>query len=151
MNKIHHRRIWQLSFILLGLALAMLCILYGLRQNVNLYFTPTQLKAQAPGIVTEDKTIKIGGLVARHSIHRALGSLSVKFFITDGGASYPVHYRGVLPDLFREGQGVVVEGHLMPDGLFQADRVLAKHDENYAPPGIKEKINRATKEAKHAA
>jgi cytochrome c-type biogenesis protein CcmE len=114
------------------LALAVLLVLQGLRDSVVFFHTPTEALARhvAPG-----KRIRLGGLVAPGSL-RHTDAATVTFAITDKGASIPATYTGILPDLFREGQGVVAEGRLDSTGRFQADTVLAKHDENYMPAEV---------------
>lgn len=107
--------------------------LYGLREGVSFFYTPSQAQAAAIG---PDRVVRIGGLVRTGSvIHEGGGA--VRFAVEDGTAALPVLYRGDLPDLFREGQGVVAQGRLGPDGVFTAQQVLAKHDENYMPPELK--------------
>lgn len=114
----------------LGLALAL--VLMALSSTITYFKTPSDL-ATAP--VPSGQRFRLGGLVADGSVKRGQG-LEVEFQVTDTLRSTPVVYRGVLPDLFREGQGVVAEGRLEPDGRFRADTVLAKHDETYMPPEV---------------
>jgi len=120
--------------LLFGTALAVALVLYALRQNINLFFTPTQLLSQQ---AASPKRIRIGGLVRQGSIHRASvgDKLTVRFVVTDLEHEVVVQYTGVLPDLFREGQGVVASGTLGEDQIFIAEQILAKHDETYTPPG----------------
>ena len=115
---------------ILGLAVAL--VLFALRDTIVFFHTPKDVieKHVAPG-----KRIRLGGLVAEGSLKRGEG-LTVTFAITDTSKSIPVRYTGILPDLFREGQGVVAEGKLDADGRFFADSILAKHDENYMPPEV---------------
>jgi len=114
------------------LCLAVLLVLRALRDSVVFFHTPSEVIAQH---VAAGKRIRLGGLVAAGSLRRAEGT-TVTFAITDGGATIPASYTGILPDLFREGQGVVAEGKLDATGHFLADTVLAKHDENYMPPEV---------------
>jgi len=109
-------------------------LLYALRQNIDLYYTPTQLLAQ---LLKPGKEIRLGGIVAKNSVHEATNSLKVSFKITDFHEEITVYYQGLLPSLFHEGKGVIVQGFLNKRGIFQADEVLAKHNENYHPPNIK--------------
>ena len=107
--------------------------------NANLlyYYSPTQVAA---GEAPIERRFRLGGLVVEDSVDRALGSLTVSFLVTDLGQSIPVEYTGVLPDLFAEGQGVVAHGTVDAAGVFVADRVLAKHDENYMAPEVAESL-----------
>jgi len=130
-----------------GVALAVGLVLYALRGNVNLYFTPTQVfNNEAP----HGRTFRIGGLVEEGSIKREKDGLTVNFVITDTHRSIPVVYKGILPDLFKEGKGVVAQGRVEADGLMRAEEVLAKHDENYMPPEAADAMKQA-QEAKAAA
>jgi cytochrome c-type biogenesis protein CcmE len=105
--------------------------LAALRENVNLFYTPSQIAA---GEAPHGTRIRAGGLVENGSLKRTPDSLALRFKVTDGARSIVVHYQGILPDLFREGQGIVALGRLEHDGMLHADEVLAKHDENYMPP-----------------
>ena len=115
------------------LALAISLVLFALRQEIVFFRTPTDIAAGA--VQLQGTRIRLGGLVEEGSVVRGEGT-KVRFAITDTAETVPVTYDGVLPDLFREGQGVVTEGTLMPDGTFVADTVLAKHDENYMPKEV---------------
>lgn len=114
------------------LALALGLVLMALRESIVFFHTPSDVTAKS---VPEGQRIRLGGLVATGSVKRGQGT-DVEFGITDTAAQITVRYRGVLPDLFREGQGVVTEGALEAGGIFRADTVLAKHDENYMPPEV---------------
>lgn len=106
-------------------------VLNAFQSNLVFFFSPTQVLAQeAP----RDRSFRIGGLVEKGSVRRSAQGLSVRFVVTDTAKTVPVTYSGLLPDLFQEGKGVVAQGKLGPDGVFRADQVLAKHDENYMPP-----------------
>ena len=133
----------------LGLALAL--VLVALKDTITYFKTPSDL-AEKP--VAAGQRFRLGGLVADGSVKRGQG-LDVEFRVTDTFKAVPVVYRGVLPDLFREGQGVVAEGRLEPDGRFRADTVLAKHDETYMPPevakALKEKGVKLGEGARHPA
>jgi cytochrome c-type biogenesis protein CcmE len=125
--------------VLVGVGIAVGLTLYALRQNLNLFYTPTQLaQNEAP----EGRRIQVGGLVMAGSVRRAPDSLAVRFTITDLKQQVDVTYDGILPDLFREGQGIVANGRL-ENGVVVADEVLAKHDENYMPPQVKHAIEQA--------
>ncbi|MEO8333012.1 MAG: cytochrome c maturation protein CcmE [Gallionella sp.] len=139
----------RFMFIAVGVAaisLAVGLVLYALRGNVNLYFTPTQIfNNEAP----HGRSFRIGGLVEEGSIKREKDGLTVNFVITDTHKSIPVVYKGILPDLFKEGKGVVAQGRMEADGLMHAEEVLAKHDENYMPPEAADAMKKA-QEAKAA-
>lgn len=139
--KLHRRkRLGIILFIAVGLSLAVGLTLFALSQNIDLFFTPTQV---AQGEVASGQRIRIGGMVKEGSVQSAQDSLSVEFATTDYAFEVPVHFDGILPDLFREGQGVVVEGSIDDSGVFQATRVLAKHDENYMSPEVQAAMERA--------
>ena len=118
----------------LGLAIGL--VLFAMRDSIVFFYSPSEVAAMqiAPGL-----RFRLGGLVETGSVVRGEGT-SVRFVITDQAKMLPVTYTGVLPDLFREGQGIVAEGTLEPDGVFHADNVLAKHDENYMPPEVAKKL-----------
>lgn len=137
------KRRQKLLIILGGLVLAGLAIgltLYALRANINLFFSPVQI---AQGDAPIERSIRAGGLVKEGSVFRDPQSLDVEFRITDYVDELGVSYNGILPDLFREGQGVVVVGKLQADGRFIADKVLARHDENYMPPEVAQALEDA--------
>lgn len=139
----------KFMYILAGVALvgvAVGLVLYGLKDNVSLYFTPTQVFNKE---VPVGKTFRIGGLVEEGSVKRVTDGLSVNFNITDTHKAFPVVYKGILPDLFKEGKGVVAQGEIGADGVMYADEVLAKHDENYMPPEAADAMKKA-QEAKAA-
>jgi cytochrome c-type biogenesis protein CcmE len=118
---------------MLGVGIAVGFTLRALNENLNMFYSPTQLAA---GNVPAGKKIRLGGLVTKGSVHRQAGQLELTFDVTDTKETTTVHYAGVLPDLFREGQGIIAYGVLGADGSFRADEVLAKHDENYMPPEV---------------
>jgi len=122
---------------LVCLAAAAALVLTAFEQNMLYFYTPTQI---ASGEAPEGRRLRVGGLVERGSVRRTSGALEVRFDVTDLDRSVTVAYAGVLPDLFREGQGVVAHGWLGADGLFEADEVLARHDENYMPPEVAEML-----------
>jgi len=133
----------QRRLILIGsslgvLAVAVALVLGSLRESIVFFNSPTDIADHkaAPG-----KRVRLGGMVKMGSLERG-DNLQVRFAVTDGNKDIPVDYRGIVPDLFREGQGVVAEGHVEPDGLFKADTVLAKHDENYMPREVVETLKK---------
>ncbi len=130
-------------FIIVGIAavgLAVGLVLNALKDNVSLYFTPTQVyNKEAP----QNRNFRIGGLVEAGSVKREKDGLTVHFMITDLKRSLPVVYKGILPDLFKEGKGVVAQGKMEADGQMHVSEVLAKHDENYMPPEAKDALKRA--------
>ncbi|WP_163558039.1 cytochrome c maturation protein CcmE [Halomonas sp. NO4] len=130
--------------IILGLislaAVAVGLTLYALRANINLFFSPIEIAA---GDAPFERQIRAGGMVKEGTVHRNPDSLDVEFVVTDYVEDLEVHYSGILPDLFREGQGVVVVGELQPSGELRADQVLARHDENYMPPEVAEALEEA--------
>ncbi len=142
--KPRQKRFMFIAVALAGVGLAVGLVLYSLKGNVNLYFTPTQVFNKEAPI---GKSFRIGGLVEESSLKRDKGGLEVSFVITDTVKSLPVVYTGILPDLFKEGKGVVVRGVMEEGGLMRAEEVLAKHDENYMPPEAADAMKKA-KEAK---
>ncbi|WP_104204626.1 cytochrome c maturation protein CcmE [Billgrantia saliphila] len=134
----------QKLFMALGLvslaAIAVGLTLYALRANINLFFSPIQIVA---GDAPYERQLRAGGMVKEGSVRRNPDSLDVEFTVTDYVEDVRVHYSGILPDLFREGQGVVVVGQLQRDGYIKADQVLARHDENYMPPEVSEALEAA--------
>jgi cytochrome c-type biogenesis protein CcmE len=139
--------------LLCGASAAAALAMAALRQNINLFYTPTQIAA---GEAPRGTRIRAGGLVETGSLKRTPRSLALRFVVTDGESSILVRYEGILPDLFREGQGIVAMGHIEPDGVLDADEVLAKHDEKYMPPeamgalkktGVKEQLSHGKQES----
>jgi cytochrome c-type biogenesis protein CcmE len=131
--------------LLIGLVLAGVVVAAGLamrafRENLLYFFSPSQIVA---GEAPAGRTFRLGGVVVEGSVAREPGSLTVEFVVTDFAHSLPVEYTGPLPDLFKEGQGVVALGRLEPNGEFVAEEVLAKHDENYMPPEVANALERA--------
>ncbi|WP_263224307.1 cytochrome c maturation protein CcmE [Pseudomonas alabamensis] len=127
------KRLALIAALLLGVSLAVGFALTALQQNINLFYTPTQI---ADGEAPQGTRIRAGGMVEKGSVQRSADSLDVRFVVTDFHRSVPITYRGILPDLFREGQGIVALGRLGADGVVVADEVLAKHDEKYMPPEV---------------
>lgn len=129
--KPRHRRMWWVLAGLVLVAAAVMLVLRALNANVMFFYSPTQVLA---GEAPASAAFRLGGLVEDRSVQRSPDGLQVRFMVTDGAQRVPVQYRGLLPDLFREGKGVVVSGKLQQGGAFEASQVLAKHDENYMPP-----------------
>ena len=127
-------------FGLVALGAAAALVLTAFQENLVFFFTPSQVAAnEAP----QGRTFRIGGMVLAGSVQRS--GIEVRFVVTDTAKSIPVVYSGALPDLFREGKGVVAQGQIGPDGVFRAREVLAKHDENYMPPEAAHAVERAQK------
>ena len=142
------RRMTLVVGILAGVSIAGALALSAFRQNVTFFFDPTQV---AGGGVPAGERFRLGGMVTEGSLHRVPGSLEVHFVVTDFSHQVPVVYTGVLPDLFREGAGVVAHGRLRADGTFVADEVLAKHDEKYMPPEVARSLKRHNGESRAGA
>jgi len=140
MHPIRKKRLIIVLFLLAGVSVAVALATYALRQNINLFYDPSQI---AEGEAPVDVRIRAGGMVEDGSVRRDPESLKVEFKVTDFTSSVLVEYTGILPDLFAEGQGVVAMGRLDGDGRFVADQVLAKHDENYMPPEVNEALEKA--------
>ena len=140
--KARHRRLGIIVLCLSALGAAAALVLNAMQSNLVFFFTPTQVAAkEAP----QNRSFRIGGLVEEGSIKRQPDGLTVSFNVTDTARTIPVVYTGLLPDLFREGKGVVTQGRIGAEGVFQADEVLAKHDENYMPPEAAHAIEQAKK------
>jgi cytochrome c-type biogenesis protein CcmE len=135
------RKLQQLLLLTVGSGLIIGLILYALSENINLFFSPSEIASRK---AYPAQRIKVGGMVREGSLERADDSLQVSFMITDYQHDLVVYYDGILPDLFREGQGIVAQGQLQADGAFVADQVLAKHDENYMPPEVSDAIEQAS-------
>lgn len=138
--KARHKRFALIAVGLLLLGLAVTLVLNALNSNMAFFYTPTQV---SQGEVPKDTAFRVGGLVEMGSIKRGDDGLTVNFVVTDTAKTVPVVYKGVLPDLFKEGKGAVVQGKIGADGVFTASEVLAKHDENYMPPEAAEALKRA--------
>lgn len=139
------RRLGLVIGIVVGVSIAGTLALSAFRQNVTFFFDPSQVAA---GQVPVGERFRLGGMVTNGTVQRAPGSLEVRFVVTDFAHDVPVSYSGVLPDLFREGAGVVAQGRLRADGTFVADEVLAKHDEKYMPPAVAKSLKRRHGEAR---
>jgi len=144
--KPRHKRLAVIALGLAALGGAAALVLSAFEQNLVFFFTPSQIAAnEAP----QGKTFRIGGMVQSGSVKR--DGVEVRFVVTDTAKHVPVAYNGALPDLFREGKGVVVQGQLGADGVFRAREVLAKHDENYMPPEAADAVRRAQQTAERMA
>ena len=140
------QRLMLVGLILLAVTVGGSLVFLALSENMNLFYSPAEVAAgQAPTAAR----IRVGGLVEEGSVQRAVEGLRVSFSVTDHTASLPIEYEGILPDLFREGQGIVALGQLNAEGVFVAQQVLAKHDENYMPPEVADAL--AASEAKPQA
>jgi cytochrome c-type biogenesis protein CcmE len=138
--KPRHKRLAAIALGVAALGIATALVLMAFEKNLVFFFTPSQVAAnEAP----QGRLFRIGGMVAAGSVQRS--GVEVRFVVTDTAKSIPVVYRGALPDLFREGKGVVAQGTLGADGVFQAREVLAKHDENYMPPEAAHAVEKAQK------
>lgn len=138
--KPRHKRFVLIGLGLVALALAAALVLNAFRSNLVFFFTPTQV---ANGEVPQGRSFRIGGLVENGSLTRERDGFTVHFVVTDTAKRVPVTYKGILPDLFKEGKGAVAQGQLGVDGTFLASEVLAKHDENYMPPEAAEALAKA--------
>ena len=141
-----YKRMWMVVGIVAGVGLAAWLGTQAFRSNVMFFFDPTQI---ASGEAPTDKRFRLGGMVEKGSVKRE--GVEVRFVVTDTAKTIPVVYSGALPDLFREGKGVVAQGQLGADGIFRAREVLAKHDENYMPPEAAEAVQKAHEAAAKAA
>jgi cytochrome c-type biogenesis protein CcmE len=139
MKSRHRRFAWiGAGVVLVGVAAGL--VLNAFQSNLVFFFTPSQVAAkEAP----QGRAFRVGGLVEEKSLQRDRDGLTVRFNVTDTAKTIPVVYTGILPDLFKEGKGVVAQGKIGPDGVFHASEVLAKHDENYMPPEAADAVNKA--------
>jgi len=131
------KRMVTVAAILAGVGIATAFALQAFQKNLLYYYSPTQIQA---GEAPASRAFRVGGLVENGSVQRAPGSLEVRFTLTDFSNRVGVSYTGVLPDLFREGQGIIARGKIGDDGVFVAEEVLAKHDENYMPPEVQDSL-----------
>jgi cytochrome c-type biogenesis protein CcmE len=140
--KSRHKKLLVIVLALAGIGIAAALILNAFKSNLVFFFSPTEVfEGKAPS----DRAFRIGGLVEEGSLKREATGLTMRFVVTDTAKSLPVTYTGILPDLFKEGKGVVAEGKLGADGVFAATQVLAKHDENYMPPEAAHALEQAAK------
>jgi cytochrome c-type biogenesis protein CcmE len=140
--KSRNKKLLAIGLTVVGLSIAASLILNAFQSNLVFFFSPTQV---ANGEAPKDRAFRIGGLVEDGSVKREADGLTVRFVVTDTAKSMNVVYKGILPDLFKEGKGVVAEGKLDASGLFTATQVLAKHDENYMPPEAAHALEQAAK------
>jgi cytochrome c-type biogenesis protein CcmE len=145
--KRRHKRIGFILVGLAGLGVAAALVLTAFQQNLVFFFSPSQVVAKEAPL---NKTFRVGGLVESGTLKRDDDGLTVRFTVTDTAKSIPVVYKGILPDLFKEGKGCVAQGRIGSDGVFYADQVLAKHDENYMPPQAGQAIDSAKHEREAA-
>lgn len=139
MNPIRKQRLYALIAILIGSLLATWLVVSALSENMNLFYSPTEIKEAN---INQDTLIRAGGMVKKGSIYKSTDSLNVSFTVTDYQNELIINYEGILPDLFAENAGVVVRGNLTPEGTFRAIEVLAKHDENYMPPEVADALKK---------
>lgn len=132
------KRLLAVIAIVGGVAAATALAMLAFRDNLLYFYNPTQVVA---GEAPSGRTFRIGGLVTQGSLQKTEGTLKIRFLVTDFKESIPVNYEGLLPDLFREGQGVIAHGRLADSGEFVADEVVAKHDENYMPPEVADSLH----------
>lgn len=138
-----HTRLAIILCVVAGLAGAAALVLMGLSQSVTYFYAPTDVLAAQDKLLNEQKTIRVGGMVEEGSIQRSADNhLNITFTITDLKETLRINYSGIVPDLFRDGQGVVAEGKLSAAGVFTADTLLAKHDENYMPPQVAKALDK---------
>ncbi|HET9977491.1 MAG TPA: cytochrome c maturation protein CcmE [Burkholderiaceae bacterium] len=136
------RRLLLIGSVLAATAVSVALVANAFRSNLVFFYSPSDVAAnKAPAA----RTFRLGGLVEAGSVVRGPDGVTLRFVVTDTGQRLPVEYRGLLPDLFKEGKGVVAQGKLGSDGVFRADEVLAKHDENYMPPEAADAVERAHK------
>jgi cytochrome c-type biogenesis protein CcmE len=145
MNPARRKKLIVIVLLIAGIGIATTLALRAFQKNLLYFYSPVQVAAgEAPG----NRPFRVGGLVVAGSVQRDPRSLAVSFTLTDTLKELRVHYTGVLPDLFREGQGIVANGRLGDDGTFIATEVLAKHDENYMPPEVAKSLEKAAREKK---
>jgi len=145
--KPRHKRLALVGGGLAAIVITSALVLSAFQKNLVFFFTPTQVaNNEAP----QGRSFRIGGLVEQGSVKRREDGVTVQFVVTDTAKSIPVQYKGVLPDLFKEGKGVVTQGKIGPDGVFVAEEVLAKHDENYMPPEAADAVKKAHEAAEQS-
>lgn len=148
MHPVRRQRLFIVLFIVVGASAAAGLIFYALSENLNLFYSPTQI---SDGEAPQNQRMRAGGMVREGSVMRAGDSLKISFVVTDYAHDVSVNYEGILPDMFEEGQGVVVTGKLDDAGVIQAEEVLAKHDEEYMPPEVQEALDNAKESGKPAS
>lgn len=146
MTPVRKKRLLLILALVAGVGIALALVLQAFNQNMMFYYAPKEIKA---GKAPANHDFRVGGLVVKGSMQRDKQSLEVRFDVTDMTETVTVSYTGILPDLFREGQGIIARGKLLPDGVIEASEVLAKHDENYMPPEVAASLPpKSTTEAK---
>ena len=140
MRAARKKRLYLIALMVIGVGIAVAFALNAFNQNLMFFYSPSEVIA---GDAPDNHPFRIGGLVTDGSVKRQPDGLTVKFDVTDNAKNVTVQYTGILPDLFREGQGIVAHGRLRDDGVFVADEVLAKHDENYMPPEVADSLKTA--------
>jgi len=130
-GKPKHQRLVLVVIALVAVLAAVLLAMWGLRDRAAYFYTPADIEA---GKAQPGQSVRLGGMVEKGSVQRLSDGVTVRFVLTDGAAKVPVEFRGIVPDLFREGSGAIAEGSLGPGGTFDASNILAKHDERYMPP-----------------
>lgn len=140
MSPVRKKRMYLVMLLLTAVSVATFLIIQAFNQNMMFFYSTTEVKA---GAAPTDRDFRLGGLVVNGTVKRADDSLLVSFDLTDSQTPVTVQYTGILPDLFREGQGIIAKGQLNADGVFVAEEVLAKHDENYMPPEVADSIEKA--------
>ena len=138
--KRRHKRLIFIFASLAAVSLAIFLVLRALGKNIAYSFSPTQVAAKEAPV---NKTFRIGGLVQNGTLKRDSDGLTIRFTVTDTASNIPVVYKGILPDLFKEGRGCVAQGRVGSDGVFYADQIMAKHDENYMPPEAAQALDKA--------
>jgi cytochrome c-type biogenesis protein CcmE len=141
MTPARKKRLSLITFLILGTSIAVGLILKAMDENVMFFFSPTQIKA---GEAPKNRPFRVGGIVVMGSVKRATDSVKVTFDLADSENNIPIIYHGILPDLFREGQGIIANGRLNKQDQLIAEEVLAKHDENYMPPEVEEMMKPKT-------
>lgn len=140
MRAARKKRLYLIALMVVGVGIAVTFALNAFNQNLMFFYSPSEvIGGEAP----KDHTFRLGGLVTDGSVQRQSDGLTVQFDVTDTAKNVTVQYTGILPDLFREGQGIVAHGRLRDDGVFVAEEVLAKHDENYMPPEVADSLQAA--------
>jgi cytochrome c-type biogenesis protein CcmE len=140
MKAARKKRLYLVLLMVVGIGIAVAFALNAFNQNLMYFYSPSEVLA---GDAPKDHMFRVGGLVSAGSLKRLANDLTVNFDVTDQEKSVTVEYTGILPDLFREGQGIIAHGKLRDDGVFVADEVLAKHDENYMPPEVAASLKQA--------
>jgi cytochrome c-type biogenesis protein CcmE len=146
MNPVRRQRLFLVLFVVAFSSVAVLLLTYALRENINLFYPPSKIVS---GDAPIDRNIRAGGCVIRGTVVRSTESLDMSFGITDGIANMQVNFTGILPNLFAEGEAVVVNGKVDNAGQFNATEVLAKHDENYMPPEVAEAMKQTGSDLKY--